>query len=377
MTCAHIKRARWDDDFNKRRNECNETIIPAQTHRIGTNVDVPLQLSICVRLGLTKQRKVLGRCHLVIKVVSHESILHPVVNEPTVPADFVHGALVAPHGVLVGLDDALEEIGDLICGLLPCLGVVDVSKDVVILVDATTGVAKDEDDLITVILPSPDALVMGIVGLDEGLRRHAKELEVPCISSTEARHGFHLSKDGTLVWAGISNNNCVCKVLLIREFFHSVRAERWSESTLDGGFVGNVVDNGEVEFSEIATIPIDECVVTPHHFAQTLSYLLDRALGMFSMLLPRCRNYLGCVGKEEWFFFFIFFVAFCGLAAEEGACRLLSLLDNAGLHFVEGPYAMLAWTTDTDGHVLILGKITIGAAGWVQPPFDTLTAGQV
>lgn len=84
---------------------------------------------------------------------------------------------------------------------------------------------------------------------------------------------------------------------------------------------------------------------------------------MFSMLLPRCRNYLGCVGKEEWIWFIIFFVAFRGLTAKEGAFRLLSLLDEVGLHFVESPYAMLVWTTDTDGHVLILGKITSGAAG--------------
>ena len=57
-----------------------------KTYGIGTNVHVPLQLSVCVhvRLGLTKQRKMLWCSHLVVEVVSHESILHPVVDEPSV-----------------------------------------------------------------------------------------------------------------------------------------------------------------------------------------------------------------------------------------------------------------------------------------------------
>ena len=92
--------------------------------------------------------------NLVIKVISQDATFHPVVNQPAVPPNLIHGTFVTPSHVVVIDDLTSVEVGDFLCGLGPCLGVVNVSKDVVVGIYGLANVTNDENYLIAMVLPA-------------------------------------------------------------------------------------------------------------------------------------------------------------------------------------------------------------------------------
>mmetsp|Transcript_2172 Transcript_2172/g.4736 ORF Transcript_2172/g.4736 Transcript_2172/m.4736 type:complete len:308 (-) Transcript_2172:156-1079(-) len=175
------------------------------------NVDIPLQLPISVRLGLSQLGPMLLGSQLVIEVIPQDATLHPVIDEPAVPSDLIHGPLVAPSDIFLLLDLAAVETRDLLGGFDPGFGIVDVGEDVVVLIDGAADVAYNEHYLVGVILPAPNAFMVRIIRLNERLLRHAQKFEIPRIPTAQPCHHLHLPQYHALVGAWISCNNCVLK----------------------------------------------------------------------------------------------------------------------------------------------------------------------
>ena len=113
-----------------------------KTYRL-TIVNIPLQISIRKRLGLPQLIPMFLGSNLVIKVISQNTSLHPIINEPTVPTNFIHGTFITPTDVVFIKDFAFEEVGDLFGGFRPGLCVVDIGEDVVVGIDGLTNISYD------------------------------------------------------------------------------------------------------------------------------------------------------------------------------------------------------------------------------------------
>ena len=108
-----------------------------------------------------------------------------------------------------------------------------------ILINRLADVPNDENDVIGVILPAPDALVVGIIRLDVRLGGHAQKFVIPRVPSAQLRQRLHLSEDGALVSAGISDDDGILEG-------HVGRYLRWAERFGEGAFPRRLVVVGQL-----------------------------------------------------------------------------------------------------------------------------------
>lgn len=144
-----------------------------------------------------------------------------------------------------------------------------------IFVHRFANVTNHQNDLIGRVLPAPDSLMVGIVGLDERMVAHSESPKIPIILGGPPRQRLHLQENHALVTGWVASNNCLVKIdvcwnVVFRKFPFTIAA-----TEVDGksASIGNTERARDVQV---------ECTTGRSSPASNMVMLGGRRLGLYT-----------------------------------------------------------------------------------------------